>query len=88
MGPEAPRCNRRPRRGVMVENYDQMIGEGNTEGNATAQKVVDRLLDQTKSLERAVGSDCLDSPDKVKGENKSSDVAMPATPQQVGQELL
>ena len=83
MGPEAPRCNRRPRRGVMVENYDQMIGEGNTEGNATAQKVVDRLLDQTKSLERAVGSDCLDN-----GENKSSGVATPATPQQVGQELL
>ena len=58
----------------MVENYDQMIGEGNTEGNATAQKVVDRLLNQ--------------SPDKVKGENKSSGVATPATPQQVGQELL
>jgi hypothetical protein len=29
------------RRGVMVESYDQMIGEGNEVGNATVQKVVD-----------------------------------------------
>jgi len=80
------------RRGVMVENYDQMIGEGNAEGNATVQKVVDRLLDQTKSLERAVaaldlsdikfeGSDSLDNPGKVKDEDKSAGVAAPASPQ-------
>ena len=63
-------------RGIMVESYDQMIGEGNEEGNATVQKVVDSLLDQTKAIERAVaalelkaiefeGSDSLDSPEKV-----------------------
>ena len=80
------------RRGVMVENYDQMIGEGNAPGNATVQKVLDRLLDQTKSLERAVaaldlsaikfeGSDSLDNPGKVKDEDKSAGVAAPASPQ-------
>jgi putative iron-regulated protein len=63
-------------RGIMVESYDQMIGEGNEEGNATVQKVVDALLDQTKAIERAVaalvlgaiefeGSDSLDNPEKV-----------------------
>ncbi len=63
-------------RGIMVESYDQMIGEGNEEGNATVQKVVNSLLDQTKAIERAVaalelktiefeGSDSLDSPEKV-----------------------
>jgi len=80
------------RRGVMVENYDQMIGEGNAPGNATVQKVLDRLLDQTKSLERAVaaldlsaikfeGSDSLDNPGKVKDEDKSAGVAAPTSPQ-------
>ena len=44
------------RRGVMVESYDQMIGEGNEVGNATVQKVVDSLLDQTKEIERAVAA--------------------------------
>jgi len=77
------------RRGVMVESYDQMIGEGNAEGNATVQKVVDSLLNQTKEIERAVaaldlrsikfeGSDSLDDPNKVKEENKSAGVAAPA----------
>ena len=58
------------------EAYDQQIGEGNTEGNATVQAAIDALVDQTKSIERAVdvlkldaiafeGSDSLDSPDKV-----------------------
>jgi putative iron-regulated protein len=64
------------RRGVMIESYDQMIGEGNEAGNATVQKVVDSLLNQTKEIERAVaaldlstikfeGSDSLDDPNKV-----------------------
>jgi putative iron-regulated protein len=63
-------------RGIMIESYDQMIGEGNDEGNATVQRVVDALLDQTKGIERAVaaldlsaiafeGSDSLDNPEKV-----------------------
>jgi putative iron-regulated protein len=80
------------RRGVMVESYDQMIGEGNEVGNATVQKVVDSLLNQTKEIERAVaaldlksikfeGSDSLDDPSKVKEENKSAGVAAPASAQ-------
>ena len=58
------------------ESYDQMIGEGNAEGNKVVQNVVDALLDQTKAIEKAVttldlksidfaGSDSLDTPDKV-----------------------
>ena len=58
------------------EAYDQQIGEGNAEGNATVQTAIDALVDQTKSIERAVaalkldtiafeGSDSLDAPDKV-----------------------
>src|SRR4029077_6310771 len=77
------------RRGVMVESYDQMIGEGNEAGNATVQKVVDSLLNQTKEIERAVatldlstikleGSHSLDEPNKVMEENKSAGVAAPA----------
>ncbi len=63
-------------RAVGGEAYDQQIGEGNTEGNATVQAAIDALVDQTKSIERAVaalkldaiafeGSDSLDAPDKV-----------------------
>jgi putative iron-regulated protein len=63
-------------RAVGGEAYDQQIGEGNAEGNATVQAAIDGLVDQTKSIERAVsalkldaiafeGSDSLDSPDKV-----------------------
>ena len=58
------------------EAYDQQIGEGNAEGNAVVQAAIDSLVDQTKSIERAVsalkldaiafeGSDSLDAPDKV-----------------------
>ncbi|EAB6717687.1 peptidase [Salmonella enterica subsp. enterica serovar Virchow] len=58
------------------EAYDQQIGEGNKDGNATVQAAIDALIDQTKSIERAVavlkldaiafeGSDSLDAPDKV-----------------------
>ena len=70
-------------RALTVESYDQMIGEGNDEGNAVVQRVVDALLDQTKAIERAVaaleldaiafeGSDSLDNPDKVEQESTSS----------------
>lgn len=63
-------------RAVAGEAYDQQIGEGNTEGNATVQAAIDALVDQTKSIERVVstlkldaiafeGSDSLDAPDKV-----------------------
>ncbi|MEP2703438.1 MAG: imelysin family protein [Roseibium sp.] len=58
------------------EAYDQMIGEGNEEGNAVVQAAVDALVDQTASIERVVkvlnlnevafeGSDSLDSPASV-----------------------
>ena len=58
------------------EAYDQMIGEGNVEGNALVQVGIDSLIDQTRSIERVVatlkldaiefeGSDSLDNPDAV-----------------------
>lgn len=57
------------------EAYDQMLADGNAEGNAVIQAGIDRLTDQTKTLERVVaalklkanfeGSDSLDAPDKV-----------------------
>ena len=58
------------------EAYDQMIGEGNAEGNAVIEAVVQGLTDQTKSIERGVavldlsaiefeGSDSLDNPQAV-----------------------
>jgi putative iron-regulated protein len=58
------------------EAYDQQIGEGNKDGNATVQAAIDALVEQTKSIERGVaalkldaiafeGSDSLDAPDKV-----------------------
>jgi putative iron-regulated protein len=69
-----------------------MIGEGNAEGNAVVQDVVDKLLDQTKAIERAVaaldlktiefeGSDSLDDPNKVVEENKSAGSAPASNPQ-------
>ncbi|MDO8360926.1 MAG: imelysin family protein [Devosia sp.] len=63
-------------RGDTVEKYDQMIGEGNTEGNAVVQAAIDALVAQTRGVERVVallkldkvtveGSDSLDNPDAV-----------------------
>jgi len=63
-------------RALTTESYDQMIGEGNEEGNKVVQDVIDALLEQTKAIERAVaaldlksidfeGSDSLDAPEKV-----------------------
>jgi len=65
------------KRAETVEHYDQMLAEGNAEGNATLQKAIDALTDQTKTLERIVaalkldkvkfeGSDSLDAPEKAK----------------------
>jgi len=59
-----------------VEAYDQMIGEGNQEGNDVIQAAIDALIDQTRSIERVAaklelgevaieGSDSLDNPDAV-----------------------
>ena len=55
-----------------IETYDQMIGQGNAEGNAVIQAIVDQLVAQTRSIERVIsvlklggvqieGSDSLDS---------------------------
>ncbi|WP_419905729.1 imelysin family protein [Kiloniella sp.] len=63
-------------RAESIEAYDQMIGEGNVVGNAVVQAAIDGLINQTRSIERAVvalglseieveGSDSLDSPNSV-----------------------
>ena len=70
-------------RALTTESYDQMIGEGNDAGNAVVERVIEALLDQTKSIERAVavlnlkaiefeGSDSLDSPGKVPGDSAAA----------------
>ncbi|CAN7160836.1 imelysin family protein [Rhizobium sp. LjRoot30] len=64
------------KRGETKEAYDQMIGEGNAEGNAVVQAAIDGLIDQTKTIERVItsldlgkiqleGSDSLDNPNAV-----------------------
>ncbi len=64
-------------RAVSTEAYDQMIGEGNAEGNAVVQAAIDGLIAQTRGVERAVAllelgetvtieqSDSLTNPDAV-----------------------
>jgi putative iron-regulated protein len=57
--------------------YDQMIGEGNKDGNAVVEAGIGALIAQTKEFERAIaalglqsikfeGSDSLDDPSKIK----------------------
>jgi putative iron-regulated protein len=64
------------KRAETTEAYDQMIGEGNAEGNAVVQAAIDGLIDQTKTIERVIssleigtieleGSDSLDNPNAV-----------------------
>src|SRR5690606_20153568 len=63
-------------RAETIETYDQMIGQGNAEGNAVVQAVIDALVAQTRSIERVIakldlgtveleGSDSLDNPNAV-----------------------
>jgi len=63
-------------RAETVETYDRMLAPDNAEGNATVQAAIDRLIDQTRSIERVIarldlgdieleGSDSLDNPDAV-----------------------
>ena len=58
------------------EAYDQMIGEGNAQGNARVQAAIDALAAQTQGIEKVVGtlqlaaiqiegSDSLDNPEAV-----------------------
>jgi putative iron-regulated protein len=65
------------------EHYDQLIGEGNTEGNAIVAAAIDALIAQSKEFERGIatldlkaiefeGSDSLDNPSKVKQQKQSS----------------
>lgn len=67
------------KRAQSVEAYDQMIGEGNKDGNGVVQAAIDGLAAQTKAIQRAVatldlksiqfeGSDSLDNPSKVGAE--------------------
>ncbi|WP_075290949.1 imelysin family protein [Pararhizobium arenae] len=64
------------KRGETVEKYDQMIAEGNAEGNAAVQAAIDGLVAQAKTVERVIaaldlgtieleGSDSLDNPNAV-----------------------
>jgi putative iron-regulated protein len=63
-------------RAETVEAYDQMIAEGNAEGNAVVQAAADALVAQTTVIQRAIaaiglggfeleGSDSLDNPQSV-----------------------
>lgn len=63
-------------RAETVETYDQMIAQGNAEGNAVVQAAIDALIGQTRSIERVFaalelgavqleGSDSLDQPEAV-----------------------
>ena len=63
-------------RAETVEAYDQMLGEGNAEGNALIQAAIDKLLEQTRTIERVMAalrlsasferSDSLDNPSAVR----------------------
>ena len=66
------------RRAETVEAYDQMIAEGNAEGNAVVERAIEALIAQAKELERAIaalqlgtvtfeGSKSLDAPHEVPG---------------------
>lgn len=63
-------------RAETTEAYDQMIANGNAEGNATVQAAIDGLVKQTRAIERVIaaldlgsieleGSDSLDNPGSV-----------------------
>ena len=63
-------------RAETVEAYDQMLGAENPAGNAVVQAAIDRLTEQTRTIEQVVaalglaaieveGSDSLDDPEKV-----------------------
>ena len=63
------------KRAETVEAYDQMIGEGNADGNAIVEKAIEALIAQAKEFERAVAalglqkvqfekSNSLDAPEK------------------------
>jgi putative iron-regulated protein len=66
------------KRAETAEAYDQMIAEGNTEGNAVVERAIEALIAQAKEFERAIaalelqnvkfeGSKSLDAPDTISG---------------------
>lgn len=63
-------------RAETIERYDQMLGEGNSDGEAVVQAAIDGLIAQTRPVERLIaaldlgavqleGSDSLDDPSAV-----------------------
>lgn len=67
------------RRAETVERYDQMLADGNADGNAAVQRVVDRLTRQTETMQQIVvaldlgavsfaGSESLNSPEAAGAE--------------------
>jgi putative iron-regulated protein len=75
------RMSEMKKRAETIEAYDQMIGDNNPEGNAVVQSVVDALAAQARTFEAAIaaldlggvafeGSDSLDAPEKVLGEQR------------------
>jgi putative iron-regulated protein len=70
-------------RAETTEAYDQMIGEGNVEGNAVVDAAIGALVAQTKEFERAIaaleikavkieGSESLDAPEKALSKKRSA----------------
>jgi putative iron-regulated protein len=66
------------KRAETIEAYDQMIAEGNAEGNAMVERAIEALIAQAKEFERAIaalelkdvkfeGSKSLDEPQAVTG---------------------
>ncbi|WP_244540645.1 imelysin family protein [Hyphomicrobium sp. CS1BSMeth3] len=81
LGETIARMGALKQRAETVEAYDQMIGEGNAEGNAVVEAALGALIAQTKEFERAIaaleltsvkieGSDSLDDPTKALSKKK------------------
>lgn len=62
------------KRAETVEHYDQMIGQGNEEGNAVVQAAIDALIAQARELERAMAALQLEAA-KFEGSNSLDDPA-------------
>jgi len=76
IGKTLSRMNTLVERAENVEAYDQMLAEGNEEGNKVVDAAIGALINQAKEIERAIaalelqavqfeGSDSLDDPTKV-----------------------
>ncbi len=63
------------------EAYDQMIGEGNADGNAAVQAVIDGLVGQTRAFERAIA--VLDLGDVAIEDRTASTIPTPSSSEAV-----